>query len=162
LIVVSDTSPILNLARVRRLDILPSLYGQVLIPSAVFNELARAKNVVSREIELALNSWLTVGTVKNQELVLQLCRNIDAGESEAIVLALERQASLLLVDEKLGREAAKRLGLHVTGLLGVLLEAKRARLIECVKPVLDELISEARFWVTPELYREVLTTVGEV
>ena len=115
-----------------------------------------------RVIELALKSWLTVDTAKNEELVLQLCRSIDAGEAEAIVLALERQANLLLVDEKLGREAAKTLGLRVTGLLGVLAEAKQARLIERVKPVLDELISEARFWVTPDLYREVLTTVGEV
>lgn len=161
MIVVSDTSPILNLARVRRLDLLPALYGQVLIPPAVHNELTRAKNVEPRVIELALNSWLTVDTAKNEELVLQLCRNIDAGEAEAIVLALERQATLLLVDEKLGREAAKKLGLRITGLLGVLAEAKQARLIERVKPVLDELMAEARFWVTPDLYREVLTTVGE-
>lgn len=162
MIVISDTSPILNLARVHRLDLLPALYGQVVIPSAVDKELTGANNETRRVIELALNSWLTVDTPQNQELVLQLCRNIDAGEAEAIVLAVERQAGLLLIDEKLGRDSAKAFGLRIIGLLGVLAEAKQTGLIERVKPVLDELISEARFWVAPNLYWEILTTVGEI
>ena len=162
MIVVSDTSPILNLVRVRRLDLLASLYGQVLIPLAVYAELNVLRGDSSEGVGLAASSWLVTESPKNEELVLQLRGSLDAGEAEAIVLALERKANLLLVDEKLGRAAAKTFGLRITGLLGVLAEAKQAHLIECVKPVLDELITKARFWVSPELYHEVLTTLDEM
>lgn len=162
MIVVSDTSPILNLARVRRLDLLASLYLEVLIPPAVCAELTALKDEPSQEVGLALNSWLVMDSPKNERFVLQLRSHLDAGEAEAIVLALERKATILLVDERLGRATAKTFGLRITGLLGVLVEAKQARLIERVKPVLDELISGARFWVSPELYHEVLTTAREV
>ena len=97
----------------------------------------------------------------DQNLVVQLRHGLDAGEAEAIALALERKASLLLVDERLGRSAARKLGLEITGLLGVLAEAKKKGLIEKVKPILDSLISEARFWASSDLYNEVLVTLGE-
>ena len=162
MIVVSDTSPIVNFACIRRLDLLRSLYDRVLIPPSVRRELTGANQDARGLIELALNSWMSVEAPKDQQLVLQLCSKLDAGEAEAIVLALEQQAGLLLIDEKLGREAAKSFGLHITGLLGVLVEARKAHLIDRVKPVLDQLMSEARFWIAPDLYREVLITVREI
>jgi predicted nucleic acid-binding protein len=161
LIVVSDTSPILNLARIRRLDLLPSLYVHVLIPPSVSLELTGIKDDISSLVEHALQSWLMVASPKDQELVNRLRSGLDAGEAEAIVLAVERGAHRLLIDERLGRRVAKTFGLHITGLLGVLAEAKRARLLEGVKPLLDQLITDARFWIAPDLYREVLTVLDE-
>jgi len=137
LIVVSDTSPILNLARIGRLGLLPSLYEQVLIPPAVFGELTASTSQDFPAIDTARNSWLLLGTPKDQQRVLQLRADLDAGEAEAIVLAVELQANLLLVDE-------------------------RAGLIESVKPLLDDLIQKARFWIGPELYREVLVELDEM
>jgi len=87
---------------------------------------------------------------------------LDPGEAEAIVLAIERRADLLLVDERRGRQAAAAAGLKVTGLLGVVAQAKRAGLIDFAKPVLDELIRTARFWIRADLYRRVLTELGEI
>ena len=161
MIVVSDTSPILNLARIGRLELLASLYQQVLIPPAVFGELAVSRDAAFPVLDVASVSWIILETPKDQDRVRELRDILDAGEAEAIVLAVERQVELLLVDERRGRRTAEALGLRITGLLGVLADAKRAGLIACVKPVLDELTQNARFWIGPDLYREVLAELGE-
>jgi len=161
LIVVSDTSPVLNLARIGRLELLPSLFHQVLIPSAVYAELTASKRDLPPAIVLAPEPWLIVATATDQKRVQELREDLDPGEAEAIVLAIERQADLLLVDERRGRRTATLAGLTVMGLLGVVARAKQAGLIDLAKPVLDELIHIARFWVGPELYAEILAELGE-
>jgi len=162
LIVVSDTSPILNLARISRLELLPSLYQQVLIPDAVYEELTDSRRNVPPAITLDCTSWLVVVTVADQDRVRALRGNLDAGEAEAIALAIELRAELLLMDERRGRQRATAAGLKVVGLIGIVARAKRAGLIDHAKPVLDELIRTARFWIGSELYAEVLGELGEV
>jgi predicted nucleic acid-binding protein len=93
--------------------------------------------------------------------VQELRKDLDRGEAEAIVLAIERRADLLLVDERRGRRAASAAALKVIGLFGVVARAKQAGLIDLAKPVLDELIQIARFWIGPDLYAEVLAELGE-
>jgi len=97
--------------------------------------------------ELASAPWLIVATATDQDRVQELREDLDPGEAEAIALAI-------------GRRAATAAGLTVTGLLGVVARAKRAGLIDLAKPVLDELIQIARFWIGPELYGEVLAKGG--
>jgi len=161
LIVVSDTSPILNLSRIGRLDLLPRLYQRVLVPPAVASELtASAEDLPSAPNLLAL-PWLSVENVIDIIRVRALRTELDAGEAETIVLALERNASLLLVDERRGRRIASTAGLRVMGLLGVVAAAKQAGLIEAAKPVIDDLIHQARFWVAKSLYDEVLAELDE-
>ena len=161
MIVVSDTSPVLNLARIGRLRLLPLLYGQVLIPSAVFEELTASKQDLPPAIDLVSEPWLIVASAKDAARVQKLRGHLDPGEAEAIVLAIERRADLLLVDERRGRSTATAAGITVTGLLGVVAKAKQAGLIDLAKPVLDDLIKVARFWIGPDLYNEVLTRLGE-
>ena len=161
MIVVSDTWPVLNLARIGRLDLLQLLYHQVLIPSAVYRELTISKMDLPPAIDLATMPWLIVATAKDQDRVQQLREELDPGEAEAIVLAIERRADLLLVDERRGRRTATAAGLTVTGLLGVVARAKQAGLIDLAKPVLYELIHVARFWIGPELYAEALAALDE-
>jgi predicted nucleic acid-binding protein len=160
LIVVSDASPILNLRRIDRLELLGALYGHVLIPPAVLAELS-AEAVPGAAPDIAMPSWLTIQTPTDWERVQELRRRLDAGEAEAIVLAIERHADLLLIDERRGRQIAVAAGLRVTGLIGALADAKRAGLIDSVKPVLDDLIQHARFWIGPALYSAVLAELGE-
>ena len=140
---------------------MPLLYRQVLIPSAVYGELTTSKRDLVPAIDLAAQLWLVVATPNNQRRVQELRANLDPGEAEAIALAIERGADLLLVDERRGRRIATAAGITVIGLLGVVIRAKRSGLIDFAKPVLDELIQTARFWIGPELYAEVLSELGE-
>lgn len=161
MIVVSDTSPLLNLALIGRLDLLALLYHEVLIPPTVYSELSRA-DAGPPLIDLESTPWIAVAPVGDRSRVLELRAEVDAGEAEAIVLAVERRADLLLVDERRGRRVAVSLGLRVTGLLGALAEAKQRGLVSQVKPLLDDLRVRAGFWIGEDLYTEVLGTLGEL
>lgn len=163
MIVVSDTSPLSGLAIVGRLSLLKVLYGQVVIPPAVAAELRRGGQDDPRISQVLTVAWLVVKDANDRTLVneLQTTYRLDKGESEAIALALELRAAGLLIDERLGRRQASRLGLPITGLLGILLVAKKRNLIGAIRPIVDELIQEAGFRISQQLYWEVLVTAGE-
>lgn len=165
MIVVSDTSPITNLAAIGQLDLLRHLYSSIVIPEAVYNEMVSAGKPVPGAIEVQTLSWIQVQTIDDAQRVAALQAsqdNIDLGEAEAIALALELNAELLLMDERRGRALAQNCGLNVTGLLGVLLQAKHKGLISLVRPVVDELIEEADFRLSNQLYQSILQTANEI
>ena len=148
MIVVSDTSPITNLAAISQLNLLQQLYSHLIIPKAVYNEMVKVDQLVPGAVEVqTLRPIQTQAVADYQQIVaIQSSQeNIDVGEAEAIVLALELKADLLLMDERRGRAVATSYGLNVTGLLGVLLQAKRMSLIPAVKPVMDQLIKQVDF-----------------
>ncbi len=164
MIVISDTSAITNLAAIDHLQLLPQLYSQVIIPEAVYRELADIDPPVPGTLEVQTALWLEVRRVANLEVVrgLQDEARLDLGESEAIALALELSADLLLIDERRGRAEASRLGVKITGLLGILVEAKRKTLVVAVKPLLDALIATSEFRVSSALYSKILEMVDEI
>ncbi len=160
--VVSNTSPISNLAAIGQLSLLQQVYGNITIPQAVANEIAKVATIYTQAASIPAQSWITVQPVNDVATVQRLKGGkLDAGESEAIALALELNAELLIIDEQLGRAIALTEGLNITGLIGVLLEAKNNRLIERVKPMIDALIIQARFRASSQLYTEVLRIAGE-
>lgn len=163
MIVISDTSAITNLAAIQHLQLLPQLYTQVTIPEAVYCELTDIDPPVPGTSEVQTASWLEVRQVTNREIVKRLRDEVrlDPGESEAIALALELSADLLLIDERRGRAEANRLGLRITGLLGILIEAKHQNLIVAVKPLMDALITTSEFRISPALYNQILDMVNE-
>jgi predicted nucleic acid-binding protein len=154
-IVVSDTSPILNLAAVSKLALLRDLYEEIVLPPAVEQELSR------NGIEITA-TWMRVEKAKDQRAVAALLQHLDPGEAEAIVLAGEIGAGMLLVDEKRGRRIAMERGLEVTGLLGMLAEAKARRLIPECRPILDEMIRISGFWIGDELRTRYLQELNEL
>jgi predicted nucleic acid-binding protein len=164
MIIISDTSPLSSLALVGYLSILKDIYTNVIIPQAVANELA---NLTEEDIRIKATlslEWIQVQQATNLELVACLRNeyNLDIGEAEAIALALELKADELLIDERLGRREAVRLGLSITGILGVLLIAKNRGLVSKVKPIMESLISQANFRISHQLYEEVLQTANEL
>ncbi|MEH2369138.1 DUF3368 domain-containing protein [Nostoc sp.] len=161
MIIVSDTSPINNLAAINHLHLLQQLYGTVLIPEAVYRELTDPNFPVAGAIEVQTFIWIQTRPVQDRTLVEALSNELDIGEAEAIALALEMKAEQVLIDERRGRLVAARLNLGYTGILGILVEAKSQRLISAVKPLLDALINQAGFWVAEPLYKRVLQVVDE-
>jgi hypothetical protein len=160
-IVVSDSSPLLNLAIIGQLNLLQQLYGSVIIPQAVHEELVVKGAGMPGAESIGTASWIVVEEAMDRVLVAALQTQLDFGEAEAIVLAIESSADLLLLDERKARTVAAHLKLRFTGLLGLLVEAKQKNYIVAIKPVLDALMNQARFWVSPELYKHVLEQVGE-
>jgi len=162
MIVVSDSSPLIALCDLGKLDLLRLLYGRVVLPNAVWKETSIAGQDKPERKELLSASWIERVQVRNQVLVKSLAQKLDAGESEAIVLALELNADLLLMDERLGRNVARRFGIDVTGVVGILLMAKSQGHLSAIKPDLDRLRDELDFWMSESLYQQALQLADEI
>ena len=161
MIVVSNTSPIINLAAIKQLELLQYLFGRIIIPQAVYHEIAVRGYAQAGATEVQTYRWFERNQVQDMALVRRLEQQLDTGEAEAIALAIELQADLLLLDERRGRSIAKQYGLTVTGLLGILVMAKQKGYTPAVKPLLHDLRTIAGFWIDQELYTRVLASAGE-
>ena len=162
MIVVADTSVLLNLAFLRQEHLLPLWFETVLVPEAVAREFARLGTSVGRFARLQLPSFCQIASVTNIPTRLASEARLDAGETEALTLMIERKADAILLDESAARSVAKELGLEVIGTLGLLLRAKKCNLISEVAPLLRKLIVEGHFRVSPALVHATLQRAGEL
>jgi len=158
MLIVSDTSPITNLIQIGQLDLLEQLFKQIIIPEKVFEELCVYEE---QKEEIEGRDWLLIKTVENKDAVKELEEHLDAGEAEAVILAKELNADLLIIDERKGRKTAEKYGLRIIGLLGVLVSGKKKGYIKELKPILDKLIEEIGFRVSNKLYKRILKEVNE-
>jgi predicted nucleic acid-binding protein len=145
--VVSDSTCLIGLERIGKLDILPALFALIMIPPEVEREFG------------GKFPWLKVENLKDNLLVKALQMVVDAGEAEAIALASEKNYPLIS-DDKQARAAAKRLGVEFIGTVGVLARAKQNGVIAALKPILDDLESN-NFFISRALREEALKIVGE-
>ncbi|MFN8484115.1 MAG: DUF3368 domain-containing protein [Anaerolineae bacterium] len=162
MIVVSNTSPLTNLAAINRFDLLRQLYGELHIPVAVWDELNAGGRAWPGRDEVANAAWIRRAECTNRPLITLLTRDLDRGEAESIALAVELNADLVLLDEREGRHAAQRLGLHVLGVVGVLLQAKSAGLLSAILPELDALRQTAGFYLSDVVYHKALKLACEL
>jgi len=161
MIVVSNTSPLTNLAAIGQFDLLHRLYAELHIADSVWEELNAGDQPWPGHNEVAAADWIHRHTIQQQALITTLRRDLDRGEAESIALALELGADLVLLDEKEGRHAAQRLGLRVVGIVGVLLDAKAHGMINGVKSHLDALRHTVGFYLSESLYQATLKRAGE-
>lgn len=128
MIVVSDTTPLISLLKIDRIDLLEKLFGKVLIPEKVFDELSADKRFRVEAEKIRAKAFIEVKKVNNQEAtsVLRRATGLDQGESEAIVLTDEEKADLLLMDEAKGRYVSAQMGIRIMGTIGILMAAYEA------------------------------------
>jgi len=159
MLIVSDASPIIALALCNKLDLLDTLFDQICIPKAVFNELTVSNKLKAKEITEWAKSKIT--PAQNTVAITALSLNLDPGESEAIALYLETNADYLLIDERKGRTIAARNGIRIIGTMGVLLWAKQKGVLTVIKPTLDMLM-RTDFRISDTLYHQILDRAREL
>ena len=133
MILIADSSALVALAIVDKLDVLEILFGSVYIPTAVFNEISRKDKPESEKLtDYCMNRVIDIREQVNFNISLGL------GESEAIVLYKEKNADFLLCDDKKAKKFAQTFGINTIGSLGILLKAKEKKLIDNINPLLPQ------------------------
>jgi len=135
---VANAGPLIALARVGKLELLPAAYAEILVPGAVYRDVTQDPLLPGAQ-EVAQARWLRSVPVTDTQAVARMRFWLDQGESEAIVLAQDR-ALPLAIDERRGRRIAASFGVDITGTVGILLACKRLGLIDEVTLLLDQLI----------------------
>lgn len=157
---VTDTSPLIFLAKLNRLDLLRKEAEKILAPPAVLEEIAEQDDEATSQIEEARRTWLDMRPVKGVRLLAVLKDELGDGEAEAIALALETAAARIVVDDLDARRLADRLGLKPVGTLGLLLAAKLRGEIPSLRDEID-LLRRGGFRAAPALIEAVLRSAGE-
>lgn len=152
--IVSDSGPIIAFSKIDRLDILRLLFGRVLIPDAVYDEIVVRGMGRPGSDDVARSSWIERRTLMNVAVMRELPQRIHAGEREAIALAYELGMPLL-IDERRGRQAAYNIGVVIIGSLGVLAEARREEIVEDLAPLVRTIL-DSGYWISPEVVTDFL------
>ena len=153
--VVSDTSPLLNLALIDRLDLLKAQFSSLTVPTQVWDELVAGEAGVDALRKLRADGFLTVVEVEQSDLFTEIFHELDRGETAAICYAIEHESDLILLDESDGRRVARRHNLDMTGVVGILLRGANTGDIELQREL--DALREAGFWISDSLYSKVLT-----
>jgi hypothetical protein len=163
-VVISDASPLVHLSAVRRFELLRHLYPRLLVPPAVWAEVTvagRNRPGAAELKEAVRTGWIELRAPLASGVARpELCA-LDAGEAEALALALEMSADLVLLDELRGRAVARALGVRAIGTLGVLIEAKQRGLIRSFRDELEQVRLRSQLQLTPELEQLALRLAGE-
>lgn len=161
MIVVSNTTPLIGLASIGRLELLRTLFGEVYIPQAVHDETVthgRDEGVAKQTVASA--EWIHVLKVQDRLAVDVLLDEMDLGEVETIILAMEIKAEWVLMDERKGRRKLSQLNIPKIGTLGILLRSKELSLIPVLKPEIEKL-QRSGFGIAPTLVDDLLRQAGE-
>jgi len=157
--VVSNTTPILNLLKIGKLDLLHDLYGSIMIPQAVYREIEIGKNK-NYYTDIGRIEWIKILPIKTLS-ARSFLFDLDDGEAETIILARAESVDLMIIDEKSGRRYAINLNIPVTGTIGILIKAKEQGLITEIAPLLHEL-NDKSTWINVKLFEKALQLAGEI
>lgn len=159
-LIVCNTTPVINLAEIGRLDLLGSLVGEFVVPPAVVAELEAKRNLFPAAAESV--GSLQVMSPADSLLVEGLKSMVHPGEAECLALGMENPEALLILDDRQARTLATSRGIPYTGTLGILAAAKDRGLLPLLAPTIRDLRERARFWIAPALEARLLQEAGEV
>jgi predicted nucleic acid-binding protein len=142
------------------LDLLERLFENILLPPTVAREL-QYPPARYPPIDPSQFHYLRVLSPGDISQVQKFQATLDAGEAEALVLAIETRADFVLIDELAGRNMAHMLGMVPLGAVGILLRARQHNLIDSILPLIDRLQSELNFFISPSLRQEIISRAGE-
>ena len=158
--VVVNSTPLIILGNIDCLKILQEMYGEIIIPRAVFEEVKSKED--NAKLNLSQNlSWIKVLEVQDKSNRKMYQAKLHDGEVEVMMLANELSADLLIIDDNAAKKTAKFLGFTVTGTLGVILKAKSEGIIPQVKPIVDEMLRQG-FYISPSIIETVLRMANEI
>lgn len=160
-VAISNTTPLINFAEIGRMDLMQQLFGEIVIPMAVADELRAKSKQFPRAAKVCDLPFVRVQSAKNRDLVAILRHEIHAGEAECIVLALEQSSAVVILDDLAARVVAQQRGLPMIGTIGCLQVAKLDGLISQIGPHLRDLRDKARFWLSSRLIERVLEDTRE-
>ena len=155
--VIVNSTPVIGLANIGKLDVLRQMYGTITIPQAVFDEIKSPS--VQRQVN-ANRDWIRVEQINDASQKQMYRAKLHAGEVEVMILAQEKKADLVILDDNAAKKTAKFLGLRVIGTLGILVLAKKRGYIKEVSPILDALKRDG-FFVSDDLCDLVLRQADE-
>ena len=159
--VIVNSTPILALGNIGKLDILRQLYGTIYIADAVYKEVTATDDKASAALRLSEN-WIKVLNIDNPQDYAMYRAKLHAGEVETMILAQQDSfgADLVILDDLAARKTAKYLGLTVAGTIGVLIKAKQEGIVPEVRPLLDKMIANG-FYISEKTMNMVLSKIGE-
>lgn len=156
--VVANTTPLISLASIGKLELLKEIFGEIIIADAVYNEIKAKQGYGYNEID---TDFIRVQSIKGIAYRDFLLNQLDLGETETIILAKEIDADFVIIDENIAYKIAKSSELNVVRTLSILLRAKEKGLIPALKPLLDEMIIKGR-WYSQRVYKTILEQAGEI
>ncbi|MDE5801645.1 MAG: DUF3368 domain-containing protein [Lachnospiraceae bacterium] len=158
--VIVNTTPLIALSHVGQLTLLQKLYGEIMIPRAVYQELsAKEDSICKKQVDSSLD-WIRVENIENQMAKAMYKTQLHEGEVEVMILAKEKSADVVIIDDANAKKHAKYLGLPVTGTLGVLIKAKKQGYIKELKPIIQEMVDKS-IYISEGLIKLCLEQAGE-
>lgn len=158
--VIVNSTPLIVLGNIGKLELLKELYEEIIIPRAVFEEVTIKNDNANLKL-LQNKEWIKVLEVKDKTNRKMYQSKLHDGEVEVMMLANEISADLLIIDDNAAKKTAKFLGYTVTGTLGVLLKAKLEETVDEIKPILSEMLQQG-FYISPQVLEMVLKTAKEI
>lgn len=159
--VIVNSTPLIALCHVNKLGVLKQLYGEIIIPKAVYDEISvKEDSICKKTVDESLD-WIHVQEIQNHVAKAMFKSQLHEGEVEVMILAMEQQADVVIIDDQNAKKYAKYLKLPVTGILGVLMKAKQNGYISELKPILDRMIQNG-IYIKANLIELCLKQVGEI
>ena len=159
--VIVDSTPLIVLSNVNKLEVLKMMYGEITIPRAVYKEISAKPDSACKKMVEDASDWINVEDIENEMAKLMFKPQLHEGEVEVMILAKEKNADLVIIDDNNARKYAKYLELMVTGTLGVLIKAKQKGYVSEIRPLIDGL-SKSGLYLSKSLVEKCLEQVGEL